>query len=115
MKLFVYGTLKKGFGNHRLLEGAKFLGEDTIPGGMISLGGFPGWLGEGEGYTKGEVYEIDEEHLHATDRLEGYDIRSPDNSFYIRRSITATVQGEVLVYQYNGRYGDKDGQRLSEW
>ena len=75
--IFVYGTLKEGFGNHAwYLKGkSKKIGScKTSPHhSMISLGGFPGVIyGEGHTAIKGEVYEIDEETSAAIDGLEGY-------------------------------------------
>lgn len=86
-KVFVYGSLKRGFGNHRLLEGQKFLGEastnydDYV---MHSLGGYPGVIHlqrsgylyykdkePGQTYIVGEVYEVDDACMKALDRLEG--------------------------------------------
>lgn len=58
----VYGTLKRGFGNNRLLESSKFLGEQKIPGfKMYSLGGFPAInkANEDSNITI-EVYEVDD-------------------------------------------------------
>ena len=74
IKVFVYGTLKKGFGNHILLEGSKFLGyAKTNPlFTMVSLGGFPAVIIDGETSIQGEVYEVNEEALRSLDRLEGH-------------------------------------------
>jgi gamma-glutamylcyclotransferase (GGCT)/AIG2-like uncharacterized protein YtfP len=66
MKVFVYGTLKKGFHNHRCLEGAVFVKETclTTPFRMFDTGGFPVILPATEckaGYfPTGEVYELPE-------------------------------------------------------
>lgn len=81
--VFVYGTLMKGLGNHRLLERSRFAGEVwTAPQfTMVSLGGFPGLLAGGLTQIRGEVYEVDDEVLAALDRLEGHP------TFYRRQSI----------------------------
>lgn len=71
--VFVYGTLKRGHGNHRLLEagGARLLGTDSIKGwSMHDLGAFPA-VAEGWDTVHGEVFEVDAETLARLDRLEG--------------------------------------------
>ena len=68
--IFVYGTLKKGYRNHRLLEGSNFIGEGRISGyDIYDLGSFPGIIG-GTGEVLGELYEINQETLKRVDRLE---------------------------------------------
>ncbi len=73
-KLFVYGTLKKGFGNHSYLKGARFLGrartkhryalyEDGVPF-LVKTPPIA--------QVKGEVYEVSEEILERIDKLEGH-------------------------------------------
>jgi gamma-glutamylaminecyclotransferase len=77
MKVFVYGTLKKGFGNHaRLLADAPLVGVAMLSGNHTLLdSGFPVCLpvtddqGEG-GVVLGEVYSITEGQLARLDRLE---------------------------------------------
>ena len=116
MKVFVYGTLKSGFGNHVLLAGRAECVEskDTIPGRMISLGGFPGWLGpEVGGVTHGETYFVPDEHregvLRDLDRLEGYVWYDPEGSFYVRRTVDTEKGHSAFVYRYNGRmYGEHE-------
>jgi gamma-glutamylaminecyclotransferase len=98
MKIFVYGTLKKGFGNHRLIKEARFLGESFIKGTMYSMGAFPGVVLKGDNNIKGEVYEVDEGQLFSMDRLEGHP------NFY-RRTPIKTVDGEdVETYVINSEY-----------
>ena len=42
-KVFVYGTLKRGFTNHEIfLKDCRLCAECAIPGVMIPLSGFPG-------------------------------------------------------------------------
>lgn len=79
--LVVYGTLKKGHGNHRLIRHAKFGGEvsSVEPMELVDLGAFPGAILSDEGKpVSGELYYIDEDTLKLTDRLEG------NGSFYTR-------------------------------
>ena len=75
----MYGTLKRGFYNHRLLRemDAKFLGEALTrkPWRMV-LGeyGIPYLMrGEADGsaVVPGELWEVDDEGLDALDVLEG--------------------------------------------
>lgn len=78
MLLFVYGTLKRGWWNNRLLQGAEFVGEDVAPGKLFA------WKGEGipivmpndgpeDCWVKGEVFRIaDPRMLGRIDRLEGH-------------------------------------------
>lgn len=74
-RLFVYGSLMQGFGNHRLLQGARFIGTaQTVAGFRLhALGGYPGLVSErGMGSAQGEVYEVDGDALAAIDKLEGH-------------------------------------------
>lgn len=94
----VYGTLKKGFYNHRVLgEEAVFKGECRLnpEWTMHHLGGFPALVHGGvNGTTRPlvEVYEVSTEQLEGPiDGLEGY----PD--FY-NRMIVPTEYGMAWVY-----------------
>ena len=96
-KLFVYGTLKQGHGNHKyFLSKAKLLGKFITPPKytMYSLGGFPGVIDAGETSIHGEVYEVTDEEFARIDRLEGYP------SMYTRKQID-TDYGKAWIYIWN--------------
>ena len=83
--VFVYGTLKKGFGNHQLLEQSDFLARAFITRTkLLNLGAFPAVIVGGRKEVEGELYEVNSKTLERLDRLEGHP------SFYERR--------KVLVY-----------------
>ena len=102
--VFVYGSLRKGFHNHYLLERSTILHDDAvITGTMASLGGFPCVTTEGNNQIHGEIYEVDDPTLADLDRLEGHP------SFYCREVVRSS-KGDVWVYlikdssYYNGGY-----------
>ncbi len=71
-KVFVYGTLKKGFGNHRLLVDSEKIGDRTLADHDIyAVSGFPGVV-PGTDTVEGELYEVDSETLRRLDALEGH-------------------------------------------
>ena len=98
----VYGTLKQGHGNHRLLSLSKFLGitETEEEWSMLHLGGFPGLI-EGSSAVHIEVYEVNDETFSRLDMLEGYP------SFYNRREIE-TKFGTAWVYYLDSPYNYHD-------
>lgn len=99
----VYGTLREGCSNHKLIKDTKYIGSyeskpifnmysagDQYP--MLKLGGTTSVLFE--------VYEVTDERLKAVDTLEDY---SPDRktyNLYDRKSIY-TPYGEAYFYVYN--------------
>ena len=94
MLIFVYGTLLAGEPNHRYLARARLVAEGvTRPAfTLYDLGAFPGLVRGGSHAVPGEVYEVDEPTLAATDRLEGH----PD--FYCRSTIALTTGVSVETY-----------------
>ena len=104
---FVYGSLLSGgegtkegaFGNHRIIEDAKFLGEHITDAEltMVSLGGFPGVIENGDTAIIGEVYEVTNEIFSRLDRLEGYP------TFYGRKQIK-TAYGKAWIYLLPNSY-----------
>lgn len=74
--LFVYGTLKRGFANHALMQGGTFVGEGTtrlsyplvVQGPRFS----PVIIPEpGHGHRiMGEIWQVDDAHLAQLDMLE---------------------------------------------
>jgi len=73
-RLFVYGSLKRGFSNHHFLAGQTFLGEArTQPVyRMYDWGGYPAIVPVEDGGVSisGEVWEIDDTCLIRVDWLE---------------------------------------------
>jgi gamma-glutamylcyclotransferase (GGCT)/AIG2-like uncharacterized protein YtfP len=108
MLVGVYGTLKKGYSNHRLLKNYNFIGTQLIKGyfKLYDLGPFPG-IKPGDGNLFIEIYEVnDQVGLDSLDRLEGY-------PHLYDKDYIDTSFGEVLLYVYNGQINEnkliKDG------
>ena len=106
-KIFVYGTLLRGFGNWRwaLKDRAEFIGErETLPAfTMINLGAYPGVISHGDEVIKGELFEVtDASVMRDLDRLEGHP------NFYIRTSIKLSDGEDAEMYVLNRawNYGD---------
>lgn len=94
MNIFVYGTLKKNFPNHKCIElsNGKYLGKTFLRGyKMYSLGAFPVIVPYDNilETVQGEVYTVD--NLTILDRLEGY-------PHFYNRKIVYTIFGETWVY-----------------
>ena len=101
----VYGSLRKGLGNHRIIESdtTEYLGEfESEPiYSMYSLGGFPGLHENGNTSIKLEVYSVDDITARRVDQLEGY---SPDRpaTFYDKKTIeTPWGTGSIYIYMGN--------------
>ncbi len=75
MKVFVYGTLKRGYGNgKRLLEPTStFISEHIIDGYKLLDSGFPVAAPSPNSKVKGEIWDIGDSDsvLNSLDRLEG--------------------------------------------
>jgi gamma-glutamylcyclotransferase (GGCT)/AIG2-like uncharacterized protein YtfP len=105
MKLLVYGTLQQGYWNNRLLHGAKFLGPALTEKKYVLFNcGFPKAVPfsvNEEKYpllqVRGEVYEVEEDHVKMCDRLEGHP------SWYHRSPIQAKMMSgekvDVNIYE----------------
>jgi gamma-glutamylcyclotransferase (GGCT)/AIG2-like uncharacterized protein YtfP len=73
--VFVYGTLKRGGGNHAHLAGQVYLGEARTVAGftLYSLGEYPGLVADpaDQGGVTGELWAVDAGCLARLDLLEG--------------------------------------------
>jgi gamma-glutamylcyclotransferase (GGCT)/AIG2-like uncharacterized protein YtfP len=104
-KIFVYGTLKKEYGNpdvhKRYLGNAVWLGRCCIPGVMVHLGYYPGLVDDKDCRVTGEVYEVSPVMIQSMDAYEG----CPHN--YTRRTVD-TPFGKAWCYFKNhvGLLGD---------
>ncbi len=103
-RVFVYGTLRQGGGNHALLGRARCLGEHVTESGyrMLNVGSYPGVVTGGDTAIRGEVYEVTPALFRQLDALEDYP-RS-----YTRERID-TPWGPAWMYLYR-----PCGQRLPE-
>lgn len=113
-KIFVYGTLKKGFHNNRLLTDAIYEGPaQTCDKYALYVQGLPYMMKYPQvSVIQGEVYTVDAETLRRLDILEGVPF------FYIRETVEVEVNNTVMdvdCYFYNGaemldeRYINKNG------
>ena len=120
--VFVYGTLKEGFGNHHVMRNAGGIkygnGYTSDQATMWSMGGFPGIAfddGEGDEYPTahihGEVYSV--ENMRPLDTLEGYP------HFYDRKVVgIETSFGTIYAWIYYLKKEDIDVNNLilsGEW
>ena len=83
--VFVYGSLKNGYGNNRLLQSSEYCCSDMTSSAdfkMISLCSFPGVIHSENGFhISGELYRVDDRTLQTLDRLES------NGSFYKRELV----------------------------
>lgn len=108
--IFVYGTLRQSFGNHHLLNHARFVGHaKTESKYVMHASGHIPFVSQSQAIAQivGEVYEVDAQTLATLDRLEGCRVVSEQplqfdaNSWYTRE--------EVSVRSVNG------SETLSAW
>ena len=88
--LFVYGTLRQGQGNHRLIQRCEFIGmAATVRAYTMKASGIPFVLKDPpRTHIRGEVYRLDTRELSSVDRLEGH----PRN--YRREEIPVLIDGQ---------------------
>jgi gamma-glutamylcyclotransferase (GGCT)/AIG2-like uncharacterized protein YtfP len=89
--IFVYGTLRKGHGNHHLLKDAHWygVGRTEEQYALYLVSGYPYVNGKESRYPIiGELYGVDDATLATLDRLEGHP------RYYERREVAVTVDGE---------------------
>lgn len=95
MKVFVYGTLKQGFGNHRLLADATYLGKavTTLPCKLAGYGVPFVWPHADGLPVQGEVYEIGDPETNqlARNRLTRLDRLESNGYVYDRKPHQVTL------------------------
>lgn len=96
-RVAVYGTLKAGYSNHRLLETSEFIGTGKTKSSYpLEVEGLPylhDMEGEGEQVTV-EVYDVTPETFQRLDLLEG----QPD--FYKRKVIPVSMHDWSTTYAW---------------
>lgn len=71
-RLFVYGSLKRGFRHHGQLEGARPCGPATTERGyrLVLAGGYPALVRGGRASVRGELYLVTDDQLARLDAFE---------------------------------------------
>lgn len=113
--VFVYGTLKRGYGNHRLLLGETYLGDATsVFRGILRHAGFPVlFLNKNSGqFIRGEMFQV-----NSPITMQRLDALESEGSMYDRRSLKfrMTKTGEVVeafVYVGNVDHWRRHIERL---
>lgn len=102
-KLFVYGTLRRGYSLHsRLVKmNAKYLGSGHIGGALFDLGDYPGAVPSRSKRSRvdGELYELvsPRDQFKVLDRLEEYSPKRPRASLFVRRRATVQMRNGKRV------------------
>jgi gamma-glutamylaminecyclotransferase len=105
-KVFVYGTLKRAYWNTGIMGQDTFLmsTRTATPEYDIKANGIP-YMGKGNFYVKGEVFEVDDVTLARLDRLEGH----PRN--YLRSTLRVEGLNEEVFYYDGSRFMQNAGDR----
>lgn len=119
LPFFVYGTLRRGQGNHRIVEGMLAAEHDAqLDGHVLYEAGLP-YIGAcgGEGTVIGDLLipraDVYDEVLRRLDRLEGF--RPPNGGLYVRIACPVTFAGgpggacEAWVYHGGDRFSFEPG------
>jgi gamma-glutamylcyclotransferase (GGCT)/AIG2-like uncharacterized protein YtfP len=111
---FVYGTLRRGQRNHRLLAGTTLRESPALLAGhaLVDLGVPYAVEAEPASTVVGELMEVHPARyagiLAALDRLEGYRPRNPWRSHYLRAVRTVRLPGPAGQIGEVGDAGDAD-------
>jgi gamma-glutamylaminecyclotransferase len=95
VRLFVYGSLRRGGANHRELAGATYVRSLATEQryALVERDGYPALI---PGYcaVEGELYELTHAHLLRLDAFEG--------SGYVRAKVTLADGSDALAYWLAG-------------
>jgi gamma-glutamylcyclotransferase (GGCT)/AIG2-like uncharacterized protein YtfP len=97
-KLFVYGTLRRGFSLHGLLKrpGVRFEGKGRIRARLFDLGEYPGAVPSQRpaDTVTGEIYRLSSpaRQFVELDAIEEYDPRRPAKSLFRRRLVEVDAE-----------------------
>lgn len=69
--VFVYGTLKDGYCNHRLLKDCSYVPAIAMKVDLYAGHDYP-FAKKGDGIVFGELYEVDDNIIKKIDMLEGH-------------------------------------------
>ena len=107
----VYGTLKKGLHNYRVMESAKwkYISNDYIQIKNLKDVGFPciKLSEDSNKWLEVELYEVEDKEIFILDRLEWY-VEWRENNHYNRIIITTLLDKQVSVYEYNDEIVDSE-------
>lgn len=110
MLVFVYGTLKRGYGNNRLLSESTFIEEAVVRGFKAYNSGFPVSCHSENDRLKGEVWDIGDTDKDATAKrtLRNLDSLEGEGTMYIRKSIPTESGLTVDMYVGGPHFWDFD-------
>lgn len=99
--VFVYGTLKRGFGNNVLLANSLYLDTGKVENYALKYSygdiGFPVMFKRKNNIVYGELYAVDENVLNDLDELEG------EGSLYHRKKVRVITKTETIpAFAYIG-------------
>jgi gamma-glutamylcyclotransferase (GGCT)/AIG2-like uncharacterized protein YtfP len=98
-RLFVYGTLRRGFMRHHHLKrlGASFEREAKVPGALFDLGRYPGARpAKGTGkWVRGELFQLRHgaHDLKVLDEVEDFNPAAPQRSEFVRALADVILPG----------------------
>ena len=106
-RLFVYGTLKPGFGNYDRIEHlVRSAQAASTQGVLVDLGAYPAMI-PGHGRVKGILLEVVEAALVIADGIEGFQVDREQNLFKRKKQIIRLESGgEVKAWVYE--FADPD-------
>ena len=96
IRIFVYGTLRRGEPYHHLMSACEYLGtRKTLPKyELVNIGHYPGLLSRGNTAVTGDLYLVDSETLDKLDEYEGY----PED--YSREYVDLVGSEQAVAYMY---------------
>lgn len=112
VKIFVYGTLRKGMYNYDLYlkDNSNFCSYGYVKGKLMTLKDkyYPAFLLDGNDFVLGEIYEVDDEFVSSLDDLESYYGEGNINNEYDKvvcdiYDENRNVVDHIPVYIYNNR------------
>jgi pyruvate carboxylase len=119
-KLFVYGTLRRGFDLNPLLSqsGARFMAKGRIRARLFDLGDYPGAVPAitASDFVEGELYRLTSpsRQLKILDEVEEFDPRHPKTSLFRRRLVNAKLEdsSECRAWAYFLNRGIRNAKRV---
>lgn len=118
-KLFVYGSLRKGYHNHHYLDGkATYLGTYYTKGKLYEIKGknYPALVKDENVYTVGELYNVLVD-FKQMDEMENYNPNDFKNSEYIRTIVDIYDENlqkvsDSYMYLYNENLKETLGNEI---